>query len=408
MLPTKTTAPHVLDPEGGALHAEATYLRSRGAVVLVELPGGVRAWAPTEYAVLRGLLADARVSKDPDRHWPAWASGAYRDTWADAWVGGSTLATAYGADHRRLRGLIEPAFSRDRVEALRPRVEERVADLLDRLAATPGGRADLRPGYTHPLSLHVLCDLLGLSEERRDGLVRLAEARMDTAPTPVRAAAHGREVHKALAGLVAEKLARPGDDLTSALLAARDADGSRLTGTELTGTLLLVLGAGHDTTAHLIGNAVHALLSHPGQLARVLDGTVGWGEAVEETLRWAPPLANMPLRYAVEDIALPDGTVIPRGDAILATYAAAGRDPLRHGGGAARFDLTRADKEHLAFGHGVHRCLGAPLARLQASVALPALFARFPGLRLDAAAPLPRQVRSFVAHGFRNLPVVLG
>lgn len=128
---------------------------------------------------------------------------------------------------------------------------------------------------------------------------------------------------------------------------------------------------------------------------------------IEETLRWAPSIANLPLRYAVEDIELPDGVKIPQGDAILATYASAGRDPLRHGDDAGSFDVTRVDKEHLAFGYGVHFCVGAPLARLEAAIALPALFERFPGLALDVSEGEAPHVESFIGHGYSELWVTL-
>ncbi|MBB1262222.1 cytochrome P450, partial [Streptomyces alkaliterrae] len=136
-------------------------------------------------------------------------------------------------------------------------------------------------------------------------------------------------------------------------------------------------------------------------------GRVGWHDVIEETLRWAPSISALPMRFAVSDIPLPDGTVIRGGDPILTTYGAAGHDPAQHGERADRFDATRATSEHLAFGHGVHRCLGAPLARMEAAVALPALFERFPDLALAGEASELRHVDSFIAHGYAELPVRL-
>ncbi|TGB08644.1 cytochrome P450 [Streptomyces sp. MZ04] len=383
----------------------AETLRERGSVALVELPDGIRAWAPTQYDVLKSLLADDRVSKDPNQHWPAWIGGEFRETWVNSWVGVTNMFTAYGTNHRRLRKLVSPAFTKRRTDALRPRIEELTAGLLDAMAEAADPAVDLRAAYAHPLPMQVICELFGLPEHRQADTARLVESIMDTTATPEQAAATWQEVHQLLAGLVALKRAEPGDDMTSVLIATRDEEGSALTETELIDTLLLVIGAGHETTVSLIGNAVHALLSHPEQLERVLGGEVPWSDAIEETLRFAPSIANLPLRYAVSDIELPDGSVIPRGDAILAAYGAAGRDPLRHGPTAGRFDITRTDKEHLAFGHGVHYCVGAPPARLEAAVALPALFARFPGLRLDAGGALPQE--SFIGDGFAALPVRL-
>jgi cytochrome P450 len=315
------------------------------------------------------------------------------------------MFTAYGANHRRLRKLVAPAFTKRHTDALGPRIEEIAAELLDRMAEASGDRADLKSAYAHPLPMRVICELFGLPEDKRAATARLIEAIMDTTLDAEQAMDTYREIHELLAQLVESKRERPGDDLTTALIAARDEEGSQLTEAELIDTLLLVIGAGHETTVNLIGNAVHALLAHPDQLARVTAGEIPWSEVIEETLRWAPSIANLPLRYAVEDIKLPDGTLIPRGDAILATYAAAGRDPLRHGEGASRFDITRADKEHLAFGHGVHYCIGAPLARLEASIALPALFERFPTLSADTSHGPARLAESFIGHGYRTLPV---
>ncbi|RVU28631.1 cytochrome P450 [Streptomyces antnestii] len=400
-------APHVIDPAGRGLHAEADLLRPRGTAALVELPGGIPAWAPTQYTVLKQLLADDRVSKDPNQHWPAWIDGEFRESWVNSWVGVTNMFTAYGANHRRLRKLVSPAFTKRRTDALRPRIEELAHGLLDRMAEVPDGRVDLRTAYAHPLPMQVICELFGVPEDRQADAARLIAGIMDTTVTPEQAMAIWQEVHELLGGLVALKRATPADDLTSVLIATRDEDGSGLTEQELVDTLLLVIGAGHETTVNLIGNAVHALLGHPGQLARVLAGEIPWSDVIEETLRWAPSIANLPLRYAVEDIELPDGVKIPQGDAILATYASAGRDPLRHGADAGAFDLTRVDKEHLAFGHGVHYCVGAPLARLEAEIALPALFARFPGLALDPDAGEAPHVESFIAYGYSELRVTL-
>ncbi|WP_143674734.1 cytochrome P450, partial [Streptomyces caniscabiei] len=153
-----------------------------------------------------------------------------------------------------------------------------------------------------------------------------------------------------------------------------------------------------------------ALLTHPEQLAHVREGRATWDDVIEETLRTQAPVASLPLRYAVEDLDLaefggPEGVVIARGEPILAAYAAAGRSHERHGKDADVFDVSRADKEHLAFGHGVHHCLGAPLGRLEARIALPALFTRFPDLRLASTEADLGHVESFISNGHRHLPV---
>lgn len=354
------------------------------------------------------MLTDDRVSKNPRLHWPAWQNGEHHDTWLQSWAGVNNMFTAYGADHRRLRKLVAPAFTGRRTDAMAPRVASITEELLDALAAAPAGEpVDLIAGYALPLPMRMICELFGVPESSRAEVGAVIDGAMDTAATPEQATATARKIAATLGDLIALKRKEPGDDMTSVLVAARDEDGSRLEEQELLDTLLLTIGAGYETTVNLIGNAVHALLTHPEQFALLRAGKVSWDDVIEETLRWAPSIANLPLRYAVEDIPLPDGTVIKKGDPILAGYAGAGRDPERHGPDADRFELSRADREHLAFGHGVHYCLGAPLARMEARTALPALFDRFPDLELAVPSEELQATGSFIGNGVQSLPVRL-
>ncbi|MEU2910863.1 cytochrome P450 [Streptomyces massasporeus] len=409
--------PMVIDPTGRDIHGEAARIRARGPVTPVELPHGVPAWAVSSAPLLKRLLTDPRVSKDPRRHWQRWMDGEVSPDWPlYTWVAVRNMFTAYGTEHTRLRTLVSKAFTARRTAALRPRIEEITGALLDRVtkAGADGLPVDLREEFCYPLPIQVIGELLGLPEELGTELRVVVDGVFHTSADAAEAADIYARFYAVLGELVAAKRAAPGDDLTSALISAHEEEsGTRLSEQELLDTLMLMISAGHETTVNLLDNAVHALLTHPAQLAHVREGRASWDDVIEETLRAEAPVASLPLRYAVEDLPLgelggPDGAVIRRGEAILAAYAAAGRDPEQHGADAAAFDVTRASKDHLAFGYGIHHCLGAPLGRLEARVALPALFDRFPGLTLAAPADGLPPVDSFISHGHRSLPVLTG
>ncbi|WP_067824792.1 cytochrome P450 family protein [Nocardia inohanensis] len=401
--------PLILDPTGVDIQGEAARLRERGPVTLVELPGGIRAWSVSDVALLKNLLTDPRVSKSAKQHWPAFINGEVPQDWAlYPWVSVSSMFTAYGVDHRRLRKLVAPAFTHRRTAAMQPRIERITADLLDTLAKTPDGESvDLRESFAYPLPIQVISEMLDVPEELNPTLRSCVDAFFDTTLTPGESMAKYGEMYELLAELVSRRQQRPGDDMISVLIAARDEDdGSTLTDTELMDTLLLVISAGHETTVNLLDQAVFTLLTHPGELAKLTAGEVSWEDLVEESLRYQAPVAHLPLRYAVQDLEV-GGVRIAEGEPILASYAAANRDPKLHGPTANEFDLTRESKEHLAFGYGAHHCLGAPLARLEAKVALPALFARFPELRLAVEPGELGAVPSFISNGHDRLPVYL-
>ncbi|WP_286259819.1 cytochrome P450 family protein [Streptomyces graminofaciens] len=402
-----------MDPAGGCPHAANARLLARGSVTSVVLPGGVEGAAVLGHDALREFLAHAEVAKDA-RHFTALRDGRIAPGWplrTFATVRGMT--TADGDDHRRLRSLVSKAFTARRVEELRPWIEELTARLLDDLAEAAeadGGVADLRRHFAMPLPMGVIGELFGVDAEHRDTLHRLSNQVVATDIAPEEAIAANRDLLALLGAIAAARAERPGDDLTSALIAARDEGGDRLSHEELIGTLVLMIVAGHETTLNLITNAVRALCGHRDQLELVRDAKASWADVVEETLRWDAPVSYFPFRYPVRDLTV-GGVLIPKGTPVLAGYSAAGRDPAAHGPDADRFDITRPVRpdavRHLSLGHGAHYCLGAPLARLEAGIALERLFARFPDLELAVPEAGLARHASFVGNSVRALPVRL-
>lgn len=407
-MPDQPIAPIVLDPTGADRHGEHALLRRGGPAARVDILG-VTAWSVSDPALLKELLTSADVSKDARAHWPAFAEVV--QSWPLAlWIGVENMFTAYGGNHRRLRRIIAPAFSARRVEALAEVVERIVQALLDELDTVPPGETvDLRERLATPLPITVIGHLMGVPEGQRADFRGMVDAVFDTTLSAEQATANTVAVYQALDTLIATKRADPGDDMTSLLIASRDeeGDGRGLSDTELRDTLLLMISAGYETTVNVIDQAVSLLLSHPEQLDHVRAGRADWKDVVEETLRLEPAAKHLPLRYALTDIPLPDGQTIAKGEAILASYGAANRHPDWHGPTADAFDVTRVSKEHLAFGHGVHFCLGAPLARLEVGTLLRMLFDRFPHIELAVPVTQLLPLGSLISNGHQSLPVRL-
>jgi cytochrome P450 len=400
--------PVVLDTTGKDVHGESERLREQGSVARVELPQGVLAWAITSYDTATKLLTDPRVSKDPRRHWPAYINGDVGPDWPLAsWPEMDNMTTAYGAEHARLRKPVMKAFTPRRVKDMRPYVEKTAGRILDDMYALPPGQVlDLKTHFSYRLPASIVCDLFGIPEESRAGMLRGGEVTTDSSITPEQSKANVKMWPARFQRFIDTKRQAPGPDLTSDLIRAGVEDGTAMSDSELIGTLFLVLGAGSETVTNLLTNAVYQLITHPEQRELLAAERVTWDDVIDETLRAESPTNMLPLRYAVEDITVDDVT-IRKGDPILVAYGAIGRDPAIHGDTAGDWDLERADKSHLSFGYGMHKCLGAPLARLEAQIALPALFERFPEIALGVAPDELMSQGTFIMNGFRTLPVML-
>jgi cytochrome P450 len=313
--------------------------------------------------------------------------------------------------HTRLRRLVNSAFTPRRVQALRPRIEETVRGLLD--ACPVREPVDLLPAFAYPLPIIVICDLLGVPAEDRSRMQRLSTTVAQTGFGEEFKRAQQKaeeELHAYFTQLVTAKREQPGDDLLSALIAARDGEDGTLTESELVSTAFLLMFAGHKTTAYLIGNAVYHLLSQPQQLRAVREDPELIRAAVEELLRYDGSVESATFRYATEDVEY-GGTLIPKGALVQIALNSANRDSRKFDA-PDELDVRRPDNAqdaHLGFGHGSHYCLGAPLARLETQVALTLLFDRFPRMALADPAAGPRwlEVPFPAFRGLAELPVVL-
>ncbi|NKY55184.1 cytochrome P450 [Nocardia flavorosea] len=400
--------PVVIDPEGSDIQGEIRRIRERGPVTEVVLPGGVRAWSVTGAAELERILSGSEVSKDPHQHWPAFRNGEIgQDFPLLNWVNTRSMFTAYGSEHRRLRNFVAPAFTNRRTSALEPRIRGIANDLVRGLDAAPASEpVNIREHFAYPLPLRVINELLGVPEHLVGPLRKCVDGIFDIGLSEAEAVANYEEMIGLLQTLVAYRRESPGEDMTSTLIFHVDDPAKDFSAHELVGTLYLTVNAGHETTVDLIDQSIYLLLSNPDYLAAALDGRLSWTDVIEEVLRFEPSIAHAPLRYAVRDFSIGDVT-IAEGDPILSCPADANRDPEIYGESAVRFDPTRTNKGHMAFGYGAHRCPGAPLARLEALLALPTLFQRFPHMRLAVSPEELGTVPGFIANGHDRLPVFL-
>jgi len=384
-------------------------VRELGAVHQITLVDGHDAWLVVRYDEALAALNDSRLSKDMHA---ALATGG--SVVAEGLPGAAFarhMLSVDPPDHTRLRRLVSGAFSPRRIEELRPRVQMIIDDLLDDLAIQgPGRPVDLIAAFAFPLPFTVICELLGVPEPERASLGRDLTALLVPTTTPAeyaRAKQASDAVVATLGALVDAKRDAPGDDLVSGLISARDGD-ERLDSQELLSTVFQLIVAGHDTTTSLIGNGLVALLTNPAQLAKLRAEPAKLAAAVEEFLRYDAPVPHSTFRYAIEPVELGDRT-IPVGAQVLICLAAANRDTDRYSS-PELLDIDRVQARHLAFGHGMHHCLGAVLARMEGRLAFGSLLRRFPQLAL--AVPkndLPwGHGDGLVLRGLTELPVIPG
>jgi cytochrome P450 len=377
-------------------YAAYTRLREAGPVHRIAGTDGLPAWLITRYDDVRQALADPRLSLDKRNAAPGGYRGLALPPALDA-----NLLNMDPPDHTRIRRMVSRAFTPRRVAQLREPIRKTADQLLDAIA--PHGRADLIASYAAPLPITVICDLLGVApQDRRDFRVWTDVL---VAPDPAEPSRAKEAIGAMLAfftQLIACKRTSPADDLLSALIAVRDEE-DRLSEDELMSLAFLILFAGYENTVHLIGNATLTLLSHPDQLDALRCDPARLGDAVEELARYDGPVPLAIRRFPTEDITI-GGVVIPAGETVLLSLAAAHRDPHRFTE-PDRLDIGRDATGHLALGHGIHYCLGAPLARLETEIALSALLERFPRLELDVPYGELRWRPSMRARGLLALPV---
>jgi cytochrome P450 len=388
-----TEAPELVDlgeqSYGQRFHPTLDRLRAERPVCRGVLPDGSLVWLVTRYADVRAALSDPRLSLSK-RHAKGW-KGFGLPPVLDA-----NLLNMDPPDHTRIRRLVSAVFRPRVVERLRPWIQQVTDDLLAEMK--PLGRADLVGGFADPLCVKVICELLGIPEEDRNDLHTWNTTMLSEEPDAPRARDN---IVRLMVALIRHKRANPAEDLISELVTARDEDGA-LSEEELTSLAFLIMVAGYTGPANFIGNAALALCLEP-ELSATLAEPAHTEAAVEELLRYDTSEAVAPRRFPVEDMEI-GGVAIRAGEPVMLVLTAANRDEHRFTS-AGRLVFDRTTNPHLSFGHGLHFCLGAGLARLESTIALGALVRALPGLRLAVSAAELPWLPNFRFRGLTGLPV---
>lgn len=400
MTTTQDTEPLRLDDaffqDPDALYRE---LRVDRPVTRATGPNDLSFWMITRYADARAALNDRRLAKDARRIPELLArheDGPPARALAESLV--QHMLNADPPDHTRLRKLVGRAFTMRAIARLRPRIEQIATGLADTMAAA-GPEVDLLDEFAFPLPMTVICEILGVPQGRREDFRQWSNTLLSGASDQEREAA-AAAMATFLAELVADKSAHPGDDMLSEIVRASE-DGDSLSHAETTAMAFLLLVAGHETTVNLIGNGMLALLRDPGQRARLQADPGRIPNAVEEFLRYDGPVNLATFRFTTEPVEY-SGITIPADEFVLVSLIGANRDPERYAD-AERLDVERDASGHLAFGYGIHHCVGAPLARLEGEIAFRTLLERFPDMALAGEPGAYRE--STLIHGLTRLPV---
>ncbi|WP_276207683.1 cytochrome P450 family protein [Paludifilum halophilum] len=375
-------------------------LRAKDPVYRITMPDGQTGWVITRYQDAVSALKDNRLVKNP--RGLISSEDMVLSTMERDFITRHMLSSD-PPDHTRLRSLVHKAFTPRMIEGLRQRIEQIVHGLLDE--AEQRKRMDLIDDFAFPLPIIVICEMLGIPVQDRDRFREWSNA-------VIRATNHPERMQEAVPSIRAfidylrdlfdKRRGRPGDDLISALLHV-ESEGEQLTENELYSTVFLLIVAGHETTVNLIGNGVLALLEHPDQMDKLKNDPGLIRSTIEEMLRFYSPVEVATNRWAAEEVEL-HGKRIPKGDMVLVVLASANRDENRFDE-PDRFDITRGANRHIAFGMGIHYCLGAPLARLEGEIAVNTLLQRMPDLRFGVDPKTLKWRPSYLMRGLIHLPV---
>jgi cytochrome P450 len=385
-------------------HAVATRMRETAPVRLVKLPNGFPVWLVTGYEQARAAAMDPRLSSQGvyDRLFSLQMGGAELSPDEFAMDLSHSLLNLDPPDHTRLRKLVAKTFTSSSIESLRPRIELIADELLDAMAGQE--TVELLEAYGYPLPIRVICEMLGIPYEDHPRFMEWSKT-MVAAATPQEVGGVSRQMARYVNELVEEKRERPSGDLLSRLLEVSTEDGERLSRAELVATAIVLLIGGFETTVNLISSGVLALLEHPDQLALLRADPRLLPAAVEEFLRYETPNNLSSPRFTTEPVVI-GGVQIPAGQFVMISWLAANRDGARFPG-ADRLDVTRVNNPHLAFGHGIHFCVGAALARLEGEIAFGRLIQRFGQISLVGSPAQLRWRSSTSMHGLEALRVRL-